>query len=298
MKHLLVLSALIAAILSAPSFAATTPTCNSTGGSGVTSAHNGAIVIISAVDNTCILTPLPVGTAGSVLTSTGTNAAPAFAVPSVAPTTGPTATPFPGAVVPTPNATGQLISSTNGSTFSLLNIGSTGQVLTVAGGVPSWATPAASGASLSANQTFTGINAFSNTAGVSFGPGGSVDVPTAIKWGSANVGVITLGSDTTQVCGGVLGFSLALVDVGGAALTSSDGGTGICSNLSVGGAISEGGQTLNFGGPSAAGGTLLVGQSGAPSDPCVSGSIYTRSDGSVGAALYVCYGAVWHASAT
>jgi hypothetical protein len=41
--------------------------------------------------------------------------------------------------------TGDTIYSSSGSTPARLGIGSTGQVLTVAGGVPSWATPAAGG---------------------------------------------------------------------------------------------------------------------------------------------------------
>ena len=41
--------------------------------------------------------------------------------------------------------TGDTIYSSSGSTPARLGIGSTGQVLTVAGGVPSWATPASGG---------------------------------------------------------------------------------------------------------------------------------------------------------
>jgi hypothetical protein len=43
--------------------------------------------------------------------------------------------------------TGDTIYSSSGTTPARLGIGSTGQVLTVASGIPSWATPAASGAS-------------------------------------------------------------------------------------------------------------------------------------------------------
>jgi len=43
--------------------------------------------------------------------------------------------------------TGDTIYSSSGSTPARLGIGTTGQVLTVAGGVPSWATPSAGGAS-------------------------------------------------------------------------------------------------------------------------------------------------------
>jgi hypothetical protein len=68
--------------------------------------------------------------------------------------------------------TGDTIYSSSGSTPARLGIGTTGQVLTVAGGVPSWATPASgstfAGVSLykSANQSLTsgaGVNATFNT---------------------------------------------------------------------------------------------------------------------------------------
>lgn len=203
-----------------------------------------------------------------------------------------------GAVIPTPSATGQLISTTNGSTFSLLNVGATGQVLTVAGGVPAWASPAPGGASLSANQTFTGANTFSNSAGISVGPAGDIDVPTVIKWGSANAGAISLGSDTTKTCAGIPGFSLALVDAGGAALTSSDGGTGVCSNLFVNGVISMTGghRLINFGATDGSAPTLQLGMAGAPAGACNSGSIYTRSDGTTGASVYNCMTSAWVAA--
>jgi hypothetical protein len=74
--------------------------------------------------------------------------------------------------------TGDTIYSSSGSTPARLGIGSTGQVLTVAGGVPSWATPAGgatfSGVSLykSANQSIantTEVGYFLITAQATFG---------------------------------------------------------------------------------------------------------------------------------
>jgi hypothetical protein len=68
--------------------------------------------------------------------------------------------------------TGDTIYSSSGSTPARLGIGSTGQVLTVASGVPSWATPAAGGAGLtlvksqtigSAVSSVTVTDAFSST---------------------------------------------------------------------------------------------------------------------------------------
>jgi hypothetical protein len=68
--------------------------------------------------------------------------------------------------------TGDTIYSSSGSTPARLGIGSTGQVLTVAGGVPSWATPSASASGLtlvkaqtigSAVSSVTVTDAFSST---------------------------------------------------------------------------------------------------------------------------------------
>ena len=53
--------------------------------------------------------------------------------------------------------TGDTIYSSSGSTPARLGIGSTGQVLTVSGGVPTWATPAA-------GSTFVGVKAYSSTS--------------------------------------------------------------------------------------------------------------------------------------
>jgi hypothetical protein len=53
--------------------------------------------------------------------------------------------------------TGDTIYSSSGSTPARLGIGSTGQVLTVSGGVPSWATMAASGMTLVSRQSFTNV---------------------------------------------------------------------------------------------------------------------------------------------
>jgi hypothetical protein len=57
--------------------------------------------------------------------------------------------------------TGDTIYSSSGSTPARLGIGSTGQVLTVASGLPSWATPAASGGTtLISEQVFSGSSGY------------------------------------------------------------------------------------------------------------------------------------------
>jgi len=56
---------------------------------------------------------------------------------------------------------GDLIKGTGSGTFDRLGIGSTGQVLTVASGVPSWATPSGGGLVLLASNTFSAVSSFS-----------------------------------------------------------------------------------------------------------------------------------------
>jgi fibronectin-binding autotransporter adhesin len=73
--------------------------------------------------------------------------------------------------------TGDIIYSSSGSTPARLGIGSTNQVLTVTGGVPVWGS-GATGASLSANQTFTGIQTFAPTLRTSLAlPYFLIDIP-------------------------------------------------------------------------------------------------------------------------
>jgi len=70
--------------------------------------------------------------------------------------------------------TGDTIYSSSGSTPARLGIGSTGQVLTVAGGVPSWATPAGGGgkvlqvvSTLKSDSFSTAAAAFTDVTGLS-----------------------------------------------------------------------------------------------------------------------------------
>lgn len=69
--------------------------------------------------------------------------------------------------------TGDTIYSSSGSTPARLGIGSTGQILTVAGGVPTWATPAGGGKVLqvvtatSASSTFSSSSTYSDVSGAS-----------------------------------------------------------------------------------------------------------------------------------
>jgi hypothetical protein len=64
--------------------------------------------------------------------------------------------------------TGDTIYSSSGSTPARLGIGSTGQVLTVAGGVPTWATPAAGGMTLLSTTTLSGASTTISTISQSY----------------------------------------------------------------------------------------------------------------------------------
>jgi hypothetical protein len=64
--------------------------------------------------------------------------------------------------------TGDTIYSSSGSTPARLGIGTTGQVLTVAGGVPSWATPAGGGGKVLQVVNATYSTQVSNTTGTTF----------------------------------------------------------------------------------------------------------------------------------
>jgi hypothetical protein len=57
--------------------------------------------------------------------------------------------------------TGDTIYSSSGSTPARLGIGSTGQVLTVSGGIPAWSTPASSGLTLISSTSVSGSNSYS-----------------------------------------------------------------------------------------------------------------------------------------
>jgi len=91
-------------------------------------------------------TRLPLGTAGQVLKVNSGATAPEWATDASG-MTNPMTT------------TGDTIYSSSGSTPARLGIGSTGQVLTVAGGVPTWSTPAAGGAyTLLSTTTLSGTS--------------------------------------------------------------------------------------------------------------------------------------------
>lgn len=128
--------------------------------------------------------------------------------------------------------TGDTIYSSSGSTPARLGIGSTGQVLTVSGGVPVWATPA-SGGGMTLLSTTT-LSAASTT--ISFTPTGYVDLAircSGIDTSSDDTLRIRLNSDTGNNYINLLGYKQGS---GAAGFDSSfDGGNYIPrSDLSIG----------------------------------------------------------------
>ena len=81
--------------------------------------------------------------------------------------------------------TGDTIYSSSGSTPARLGIGSTGQVLTVAAGIPSWATPAG-GSFVGCQLAFTGSQSIANTTA------------TALTWGVENFDTDGMHSTVTN----------------------------------------------------------------------------------------------------
>ena len=94
---------------------------------------------------------------------------------------------------------GDLIRGTGSGTFSRLGIGSTGQVLTVAAGAPSWATPASGG-----GQTLISTNTLSSTSTTITIPSGYKDIIIKTNnWqiSGANQWRVRLNSNTGSVYG-------------------------------------------------------------------------------------------------
>lgn len=90
--------------------------------------------------------------------------------------------------------TGDMIYSSSGSTPAKLAIGSTGQILTVAGGLPTWATPAVFPGSFQLSVYYPGSssNYWSRAANASYGDfsvTGTIPTPTTIR--NASFGTIS-----------------------------------------------------------------------------------------------------------
>ncbi len=175
-------------------------------------------------------------------------------------------------------------------------------------------------ATLAGDNAFTGNNTFGNS--------GTYSAPIKVLGGFAGTGksgfgFYTLGSSATDSCSGIVGQYVDLVvDIGGAyngpAMTIDHSGfVGLCKNLFLGGNLLSSNGSISAASLNSSGGILLsnsgtyadytggggaatmsLGQTGAPSGACVSGSIYTRNDGSVGSTFYACESSLWVAATT
>ncbi len=107
------------------------------------------------------------------------------------------------ASIPTPTTIGQMLLSTNGSTFSLLNSGSDGLCLVEYSGLPQWGQDCPS---LGGDNTFTGNNIFNGGNGTTFGnpisPGNGIKwVETASNSNYPCTSYRWLSSNTTNIVG-------------------------------------------------------------------------------------------------
>ena len=95
--------------------------------------------------------------------------------------------------------TGDTIYSSSGSTPARLGIGSTGQVLTVAGGVPSWATPAGGGGKVLQVVQGTKLDTASTTSTTFTASGVSISItPTSATSKVLIISQVNIGSDAVS----------------------------------------------------------------------------------------------------
>ena len=165
--------------------------------------------------------------------------------------------------------TGDLIYSPSGATSQRLAIGSTGNVLTVSGGVPTWAPPATSGTVTSVGMTVPTFLSVSPSSITSSGTFAVTLSGTALPVANGGTGL------TSGTSGGILGFTgtgtiassalLAgnqLVIGGGAGATPTTLAAGTVGQVLVMGASNPGYGKVNLASSSAVTGTLPIANGG------------------------------------
>jgi hypothetical protein len=89
--------------------------------------------------------------------------------------------------------TGDIIYGSASNVWSKLGVGTTGQVLTVSGGIPSWATPASGGVS-SITGTANQVIASASTGAVTLSTPQSIGTASNVQFGSFGVGTAASGT--------------------------------------------------------------------------------------------------------
>jgi hypothetical protein len=147
---------------------------------GVSAASTAAAGVVQLSDST--------STTSSVLASTPTATKSAYDLANTANTAAGTAQTTANAAIPKSTVTtaGDVIYATGSSALTRLGIGTAGQVLTVASGVPSWSTPAASG--------FVGASAFRTASNLAVNNG----VATAVTMTSESFDTNAFHDNTTN----------------------------------------------------------------------------------------------------
>lgn len=121
-------------------------------------------------------------------------------------------------------------------------------------------------------------------ASASFGPADSTITTQQYAINSVGASLTAIGSSATDTVSGVdcQNYEIDINNNSPAFCISNGLKAGFASSVSIGGTSA----------------TIILGQTGAPSGACVSGSLYTRSDGGVGSTLYACEASAWVAAGT
>lgn len=264
------------------------------GGTGQTTYAAGDIVYASATNT---LSKLAVGTSGQVLkvaggvpswatdTTTGTVTSVALSAPAVftvsgspVTTTGTLALTYSGTALPEANGgtaqttytTGDLLYASGANTLSKLAVGTTGQVLKVAAGVPSWATDTTTGTVTSVGLSAPAFLTVGSSPVTSSGTLALTYSGTAIPAANGGTAQTTYatgdllyasGSNTLAKLG--IGTSAQVLTVTGGVPAWGSAGTGTVTSVSVSGGTT--GLTTS-GGPITTSGTITLAGTLAPAN--------------------------------
>ncbi len=154
-------------------------------------------------------------------------------------------------------------------------------------------------AQLDGNNTFSGTNTFS--LGINSGSPNSYSTFGTFGVGTGGTVVIDNSATHCSVATNVSAFRISHSPVGILFCMDISGRTEFSNTVNVNADLSSTGTIIagnGFSDSVGSGANLMIGHTGAPSGTCTNGSIYTRSDGTPGAILYVCESNSWVAATT